>query len=680
MLGVSLTALTAWPISAEEKPALEEEITVTTTNESGGSVTVPGNDDARIIINRTPGGVDLVEGSEIENKLNMSYEDTLSLVPGVSAKKRYGEEVRLSIRGSGVSRGYHLRGIKLTQDGIPFNLADGSADFQELDPEITQRIEVYKGGNALQYGGTSLGGAVNTVSKTGRSDPGFEFSLMGGSYNTYRTNIQGGMATEEYDAYGSVTGTTSSGFREHEDQENLKLNGNVGIRLSDDIETRFYISANNINQELPGSVSRETALNDPEAADPGAITGDWQRDIRSVRVSNKTSWIFGDDEQVDFGVFVNYKDLFHPITSFVGVIDQKSWDYGAFSEFSGSTDIGGYKNSYRIGIIGQLGNTDADVYQNINGSRGALTSETDQRATDIVLYGENSFYVMPDLSLITGVQLTSAGRKVTDYTNPAESARKTYNSINPKVGVLYEPTEDLQIFGNVSHSSEAPTFSELTQGGTVGFTPVEAQKAWTAEIGTRGSMGIVDWDAAIYRAWLKDEMLQFTTGPGIPASTFNADRTIHQGVELGFDVNVANDIVTKGDSLVWRNSYTYSDFYFEGDAQYGDNQIPGIADHVYQSELRYDHNGEWFVAPAIELSGSAYVDYENTIKAPGFGLVNFSAGYTVTDNVSLFLDARNLLDHRYISTFSTIINGAGNTNVYYPGEGRRAFVGLKAQL
>ncbi|CAN0492141.1 unnamed protein product, partial [Discosporangium mesarthrocarpum] len=43
-------------------------------------------------------------------------------------------------------------------------------------------------------------------------------------------------------------------------------------------------------------------------------------------------------------------------------------------------------------------------------------------------------------------------------------------------------------------------------------------------------------------------------------------------------------------------------------------------------------------------------------------------------------DARNLLDRRYISTFSTIINGAGNTNVYYPGEGRRAFVGLKAQL
>ncbi|CAN0463734.1 unnamed protein product, partial [Discosporangium mesarthrocarpum] len=467
---------------------------------------------------------------------------------------------------------------------------------------------VYKGGNALQYGGTSLGGAVNTVTKTGRSDPGLEFNLMGGSYNTYRSNIQGGMATEKYDAYGSLTGTTSSGFREHEDQKNLKLNGNVGIRLSDDIETRFYMSANNINQELPGSVSRESALHDPEAADPGAITGDWQRDIRSIRVSNKTSWIFGDDEQVDVGVFVNYKDLFHPIMAMVGIVDQESWDYGAFSEVSGSTDLGGHKNSYRFGVIGQLGNTDADLYQNVNGSRGAQTSDTDQRATDIVVYGENAFYALPELALITGVQLTSAGRKVTDHTNPAESASKTYNAINPKVGVMYEPNDDLQLFANISHSSEAPTFSELTQGGTVGFTPVEAQKAWTAEIGTRGNMGIVEWDASLYRAWLKDEMLQFTTGPGIPASTFNADRTIHQGVELGFDVNVASDLMTKGDSLVWRNSYTYSDFYFEGDAQYGDNRYAALA--ALQDQVR---NPDRDTIKTVEVSGHPWMTHISAI-------------------------------------------------------------------
>ncbi|MGB1539707.1 MAG: TonB-dependent receptor plug domain-containing protein, partial [Rickettsiales bacterium] len=112
--------------------------------------------------------------------------DTLAYVPGVYAQKRFGEEVRLSIRGSGLSRGFHLRGLTLLQDGIPFNLADGSADFQEADSLAFQRLEVFKGGNALQYGSTTLGGAVNMVTKTGNSDPGHQLRLEAGSFNTYR--------------------------------------------------------------------------------------------------------------------------------------------------------------------------------------------------------------------------------------------------------------------------------------------------------------------------------------------------------------------------------------------------------------------------------------------------------------------------------------------------------------
>ncbi len=680
MLGVSVAALTALPAYAQTTTTTEKEIVVTTTGETGGSITVPDNNEAQKIINQTPGGVDIVKGSEIENKYTVNYEDTLSMVPGVSAKKRFGEEVRVSIRGSGLSRGYHMRGLKLTLDGIPFNLADGSADFQELDTEITQRIEVYKGGNALQYGGTSLGGAINTVSKTGRTDPGYQLNLNFGSYATYRANLQAGLASENYDAYASVSGTSSSGYRSHEDQKNLKFNSNFGIKLTDNIETRFYIGANEINQELASSIDRDAALNDPKSVQASVKTYDYQRDIQSLRLANKTSVIFGDDEQFDVGAYLNIKDLFHPITPFAGVIDQQSKDMGVFTQFSGSADLAGHKNRYRVGLNLQYGINDADVYANVGGYRGAKTADRDQTASDIVLYGENAFYVVPTVAVVTGVQLTSARRKIEDHFDPSESDSKTYNSVNPKLGLLYEPTDDIQVFANVSYSDEAPTFSELTQSGTVGFTPVDSQKAWTAEIGTRGKSGVFSWDASLYRAWLRDEMLQYTTGGGIPASTFNADKTIHQGLELGFGLEVAKDLLTDGDSLVWRNSYTYSDFYFEGDDQFGNNDIPGIAKHFYQSELKYDHNGKWFIAPNIEISGNADVDFENDIQTPGYMLFNLSAGYNFTDNISVYLDARNLLNKRYISTFSTIIDGSGNTAVYYPGEGRRAFLGLRAKF
>ena len=43
---------------------------------------------------------------------------------------------------------------------VPFNQADGFGDFQEIDLLSARYIEVYKGGNALRFGGATMGGAI----------------------------------------------------------------------------------------------------------------------------------------------------------------------------------------------------------------------------------------------------------------------------------------------------------------------------------------------------------------------------------------------------------------------------------------------------------------------------------------------------------------------------------------
>ncbi len=673
-------ALATLPAHAADKKSSSELPAVVVTATGEGSLTVPDNATATKEIQQTPGGVAVVDAKDFEDKYSLNFEDTLAYTPGVYAQKRFGEEVRLSIRGSGLSRGFHLRGLDLLQDGIPFNLADGAADFQEADSLATQRIEVFKGANALQYGSSTLGGAVNIVSKTGKNNPGDQIRVETGSFNTYRLNTQSGRDFGDSDIFLSLTGTSSDGFRQHGEQENIKFNSNFGKAISDDVETRFYLSGNIIEQELPGSLSKFNALNNPESADPSAISADQKRDIRSVRLSNKTTFSVGDDDKVDVGAFVNVKDLFHPITPFVGVIDQESVDYGAFAQGSGEYKLADHRNRYRLGLRAHLGEVEAKVFKNINGSRGALTADSDQSSQNVTLYGENHFFVVPEWALVTGAQLRYSNRDDDNNFTPSESDSKTYNSFNPKLGVLYEPTKDLQFFANVSKSHEPPTFSELTQGGTVGFTPVDAQKAWTAEVGSRGSYGIAAWDVSLYRAWIRDEMLQFTTGSGIPASTFNAGDTVHQGVELGLDLQVAQNLLSKGDHLQLRNAYTFSDYTFDGDPQYGNNDIAGQPKHFFQAELRYDHADGWYVAPNIELAGGAEVDFANTLKSPGYGLVGLGAGYDVTPNVSLFVDGRNLLDKEYISTFSTTVNSTGNTNVFYPGDGRAFYAGVRIKL
>ncbi len=49
---------------------------------------------------------------------------------------------------------------------------------------------------------------------------------------------------------------------------------NVGYRLSEDAETRFYINANWVRQRIPGSVTKQVALTSPETAAASNVTFD----------------------------------------------------------------------------------------------------------------------------------------------------------------------------------------------------------------------------------------------------------------------------------------------------------------------------------------------------------------------------------------------------------------------
>ena len=124
----------------------------------------------------------IVAAEAYEDRFAVGTPDILRDVPGVLAAKRYGEEGRLSIRGSGLDQSFHQRGVLLAQDGVPFADADGFSDFQKIDPLGARYVEVYKGGNALRFGGAQLGGAINFVTPNGKTAQSpFLFRLEGGS-------------------------------------------------------------------------------------------------------------------------------------------------------------------------------------------------------------------------------------------------------------------------------------------------------------------------------------------------------------------------------------------------------------------------------------------------------------------------------------------------------------------
>ncbi|WP_033919537.1 TonB-dependent receptor family protein [Sphingomonas sp. 37zxx] len=667
-IGAPLLLLAALPAHADDREDRERDTIVVTGQRLA--------DQAEAALQRTPGGVDVVAAEEFENTLAVSLRDALAFSPGVYAQPRYGQEIRLSVRGSGISRGFHIRGLMLFQDGVPINLADNSGDFQELDPQVFERIDVLRGGNALRLGGSTLGGAINAITPTGQSAPGIEARIDGGSFNTLRGKVAAGFATARGDAYLALTHDSSDGDREHATRQSTRLNANAGIRLTDSVETRFYGTISDIDQDLPGTLNRAQALTNPGQALPALILGDQARDVNSIRLQNRTTIDLGRGT-VSGGVFANAKQLYHPIFQ---VIDQKSFDYGAFVRLDLASEIGGMPLDLAIGSTARLGSVNARQYINIGGKRGALTARSRQEAQTIDSYGELRLSPLPVLSLIAGGVHSHGRRQVTNFLNGARSGEASFDAFSPKLGLLYEPNASIQFFANASRSIELPGFSDLNQtpfasGGVIapGFVDLDLQRAWTFEAGTRGTVGIAKWDVTFYRADIRGELLQFDQAPDVPAATFNADRTRHQGIEAGIDL----DLTTW---LRLRQAYQYNDFTFRRDAQFGDNRLPVVPEHVYRSELTLGTDRA-SIAPVIEwVPRGAFADYANTSRVPAYTLLSLRAQATLRDGLTLFLDARNLTDEKAIGDISAAVRATPASVIYYPVERRAVYGGARVRF
>jgi len=237
---------------------------------------------------------------------------------------------------------------------------------------------------------------------------------------------------------------------------------------------------------------------------------------------------------------------------------------------------------------------------------------------------------------------------------------------------------DIQFYANYSRSAEFPGFGEVFQ--TIGTPPtstvvsdIRPQRARTAEIGTRGKVGFASWDVAFYRSTLKGELLQFTTNSNIPASTFNADRTLHQGVEAGLDLAPTG-------WLRLRQVYTYSDFRFRGDAQFGDNRLPVVPKHAYRAELRLGSDA-LHIAPNLEwVPDGPFADYRNRVRTPGYALIGITGGATIANGIDAFVDVRNITGKKAIGDISAAIAVTSASAIYYPVERRAVSAGIRARF
>lgn len=662
-----------------------------------------------------PGGVSVVDAGELRGARMSTPADLFALQPGVLVMTAFGglDHPRLSIRGASIQRASDPsagRGILFLQDGFPINFSDGSFDFVEfLDPAMTDHALIVRGGNALTLGATTLGGAVDLVSPTGRDAPGGLVRGEAGSHGYVRGQLSVSATKGRGDIRFSMTGFSLDGWRDYNHQEASRAHLNAGVRFGNGWSNRVFASAMHSRVEVTGVQTLAQIDARDTSALPVAVAAQISRDSSQYRIGNRLSRRFADGSALDVGAGIAYVDYTFTQGSTITRVRNTDASLDANWTKRGALFAAALPNTFSAGARGQLGRRDQQIFlngagaaPNLGGVVGPMFADNRLRAQNATLWIDDQLSLGRGLTLIGSLSAMRANRINGDRyagirPGPRDdsSSSLSFSELMPRIGFRYESDDGgFQWFGNITRGCEPLTWDALltTVSGTgsgmalidgpnprrVASTRYEAQRATTVETGVRGRAGRIAYDVTLYHSRVNDELLLLATDATGAATRFgNAGRTIHQGIETALGCEV---LKARPHSVVARASHTWSDFYFDGDPIWGDNTLPVIAPHFAQFALYYHHKAGWHAGATLTWQPrGGWADYANTLRAPGYTVVGLNAGYARAKGFLFFVYVRNIFDRRHVTGINA---GAGNLNGqdaarFFPGEPVSLYAGAE---
>lgn len=638
-------------------------------------------DDVRARLQQVPGGSNLIDMHRVGQGRVASNQDVLAYQPGVFAQSAGNDGIKLSIRGSGINRapGAHGSGVYTMFDGLPLT-GPGGTPYELFEPLWLSRAEVLRGANGFDQGALALGGAINYVTHTGYDTAPLQLRYEVGSRGYQHRHISSGQVLGNLDYYVALTDSEYDGYQEHSSGSAKGIAANVGYRFNPNLETRFYLRYRETENDLAGRLTKQQIKHDPRAANAAYLSRDDSRpQPGSTWVANKTTFYLEDDSRLEAGLV--YHD--YPMDLREGPMRLKV----AYSDVSGTLNyvrrdtLFGHDSKTTVGwrTTKHLPNSGASQFARSGDVFGPRSRDFTYQGSDTVVHIGNDLELIPDLWLTSGLAMVYTRREsaVTWPDNGGKVSQHDWDYA-PRLGLRYDISPQLQVYGNLSRSVEPPHPWALIWSSPVATQPIEMQNqtATTLELGARGDSLLGRWDLAWYYSQVRHELLLAEIVQGMPAKEFNASPTVHQGVEAGLDSTLWEQPGTGRLSL--RQAYTFSDFHYRDDDQFGDNRLPGIPMHYYQAELRYDWPSGFYAGINTQMASKVQVDYANSYHADAYTLLGARLGWdSPKQDWQTWLDLRNLTNKRYAATVTPGYDDAGQDVARStPGEGFGVYAGV----
>ena len=640
------------------------------------------------------GSTSLVQMSPLRQRLS-TLKDALAMQPGVIIQEFFGlnDQPRLNIRGSGIQSNPQRRGVYLLQDGIPVNFADGSYIIGVMDPMTAHFVEVFKGANALNFGASTLGGAINFVSPTANKQHGANtlVKVEGGSYGYRAVAASMGYRWQTSDAHISTSYSAQDGHRLYNHNTRWSIAANYGLQnLNGHVENRTYLHFTWLKFQFPGPLNMQQLMDNPKQVNagvdlpfsmgPNVLRDKPRRFARMIRVANRTGIRFNANSDLVAAVYYQYADdpFVFPIT--ISIPHSYHHDGGLTLNYRLTTG----KHNLRAGLVASAGQIDRRTYINKDGLESFMFAHDNLQARNLTLFAEDLIRLTSKLNFVADAHLVYNERNSSDrfpqpdlrpwyshmskkyryFRSQSTTLNQHFSAFNPRIGLIYSPFkgEDVQLFGNLSRSYEPPTFDELV--GTEVTTNIntspkrlyaialDKQTATTLELGSKGRTTRFSWNVAAYRSWVHNEILEVKDYVRGIKRTENYPTTLHQGVEVGLNAVVAdNPWGTNAGKLTLGGVYNFSDFRFSG-GKYQGKRLAGIPQHYLNLSAEYEHSCGLSLAAQVEWKpGETPIDHTNTMFQPAYRVWNVRAAYALGKNISLYVEMKNVANSRYASSY-----------------------------
>jgi iron complex outermembrane receptor protein len=619
---------------------------------------------------KTPVSISVVTAQEIERKGANNLSDVLRDVPGVQVRSLSGGPIaEVAMRGGGEnSQGRVL----VLLDGRRLNNPDmASMNWLQIPLNQVDRVEVLRGSQSALYGDFASQGVINIITKKGSPAAAGEFSLVGGSEDTYigRAGVSGPLGSGLPAAYAAnAEWQASDGYRDRSGWESYGAGGRLSSDFSDRAGAALGGSWYRSDYELPGDLTLEEMEDDPEQSHNPDDKSD--NDYRNVSVDYYAEPV--DGLRLDAGLGWSEKETESDVASWFMFSDSDLDSYSAQPRVTLDGAWGGLNQRTIAGL---------DLYQD----RLAVERYADQARTSEMIDADlekNTIggYVRHQVELtprwivhgafrLEEAELTadadSAGTRVVDESD-------THQGQSWEGGVVYAFDRLSKVFARVSTVYRYPFVDE--QISYYGFGTDDFYKELDAEKGLNTEAGVeFGWDprwrtsATLFRFAMEDEV----AWDPVANRNANLDDTLRLGAELAGWWNPLKRLELEA-------SYTVVDAEFTAGPNDG-SDVPLVPSQQAAGTVRIGLLAELSLDSTVRYTGSSPLGGDVDNGAPDleeYTTLDLALRYRSVKGFSAFAGVDNVTDE----TYAMVAYEGFSANGYYPAPGRQFKAGMSLRF